>query len=73
MYNRQNDVTIEGYGVSGGSADDVGNSVTLANAAKFTGSLLLGAVFITQIDTELTNTGYIKTTVTAKTWEGMGS
>jgi hypothetical protein len=69
FYNRQNDATIEGYGISGGTKDDVSDTVTLANAAVFTGSLLVGTLFITQIDTELTNTGFVKTTVTAKSWE----
>lgn len=71
FYNRRNDVEIVGYGVPGTSIDDVGDTVTLANAAVFTGELLVGTLYITEIGVNLSNENYVQTNLKLQAWDGI--
>jgi len=72
FYNRNNSVQVTGYGVVGTTADDVGDIVTLANAAVFAGELIVGTLYIKKIQVSLNNEDYVQTTVDLVGWDGIG-
>jgi hypothetical protein len=73
FYNRGNEVEITGYGAPGTSNDDVGDTVVLANAAVFSGELIVGTLYITKIQVTLSNEDYIQTVVSLKSWDAIGA
>jgi hypothetical protein len=73
FYNRRSDVEIVGYGLPGASIDDVGDTITLANAAVFAGELLVGTLYITELSVNLSNENYVQTNIKATAWDGIPS
>lgn len=74
FYNRTNEVEIVGYGVADITStptNNIGEVVALGNAALFTGALLVGTLYITEVNVALANEDYIKSTVKLMSWDGM--
>lgn len=71
FFNRQNRVTITGRGIAGGSYDSVGVSLTLANAAIFTGTHIVGTLFLTSIQHALNQGQFAQCTLEAMAWDAI--
>lgn len=71
FYNRKNDVTIVGAGIAGTGIDSPGEALTLANAATFTGTLVVGALYVQEVETALKNDDFVMTTIKAVGWDAL--